>query len=155
MRISGSLTRTLAFVCAAAVLGGCSLPRSGPNTEEIGTGAGTIEHGFEIIEATTDIANLTAIDERSGFSFKFVKARAEPYYLIERGDTLVITIWENAALDKERICLTFGRPCMASSRGKVICCSTSTGASPGASVRIMTCTLVTSGKASMGRTFHA
>lgn len=96
MTIGVSLARPLAVLAALAILGGCSLPRSGPDLSEIETGAGTVEHGFEILAATTDIARLTAIDERSGFSFGFVKAGAEPYYLIERGDTLAITIWENS-----------------------------------------------------------
>lgn len=96
MRISRSLRSALVVLSATATLGACSLPRSGPDIYEIESGAGTEEHGFEILTVTTDIARMTAIDERTDFSVNFVNTAAEPQYLIARGDTLVITIWENA-----------------------------------------------------------
>ena len=96
MTVSGSLKRSFAVLCALALLGACGLPRSGPYYSELIEGAGASESGFEIVPLTSDIARLTRVDERSGFSVSFMKTAAEPYYLIERGDTLGITVWENS-----------------------------------------------------------
>src|SRR5690625_3778697 len=58
---------------------------------------------------------------------------------------------ERPNLLSERISSSSGSPNMASSTGSVICRSTSSGLSAGASVLIWTCTFVTSGTASIGR----
>jgi hypothetical protein len=52
--------------------------------------------------------------------------------------------------DVERTSVVLGMPAMARSTGTVTYCSTSAGESAGAEVMICTCTLVTSGTASMG-----
>ena len=52
--------------------------------------------------------------------------------------------------ESERTCVTFGSPFMTRSIGAVTYCSTSTGPSAGAFVSTCTCTLVTSGTASIG-----
>src|SRR5688572_2800466 len=53
-------------------------------------------------------------------------------------------------LDVERTSVVLGMPAMARSTGTVTYCSTSAGDSAGADVMTCTCTLVTSGTASMG-----
>jgi len=55
---------------------------------------------------------------------------------------------DNPVLEIERTSSTSGNAYITASIGKVINCSTSSAANPGASVLIATCTLVTSGKAS-------
>ena len=96
MEISRLLKRSLVAPAVLAIVGGCSLPRGGPDMSEISLGTGDAAYGFEVLTVTTEVAYLTAVDERSSFSFKFVRTGAEPHYLIERGDTLAITIWENS-----------------------------------------------------------
>src|SRR5688572_15678014 len=58
-------------------------------------------------------------------------------------------------LDSERTSSTRGIPAMARSTGTVTYCSTSTGDSAGEVVITCTCTVVTSGTASMGRAMAA
>ncbi|MCG3161358.1 MAG: hypothetical protein JMDDDDMK_02526 [Acidobacteria bacterium] len=69
--------------------------------------------------------------------------------LIESSKTIVTA--DSPNFDTERISSMSGSPLIATSTGKVICRSISSGASEGAAVRICTCTLVTSGTASIGR----
>ncbi len=57
---------------------------------------------------------------------------------------------ERPNFETERISSMSGKPDIATSTGKVICLSISSGASDGALVRTWTCTLVTSGTASIG-----
>ena len=96
MTISGTLKRSLAAFGVLAMVGACELPRSGPYYSELTEADGTAEYGFEVLEMTPEIARTTTVDERSGFSVKFIQTKAEPYYLIERGDTLSGTVWENS-----------------------------------------------------------
>ena len=58
---------------------------------------------------------------------------------------------DKPVLEIERTSSTSGNAYITASIGKVINCSTSSAANPGASVLIATCTLVTSGKASKFR----
>lgn len=96
MAISGMLKRSIVAFAMLAIVGGCGLPRSGPYYSELTDGTGTAEYGFDVLEMTPAIARATTVDERSGFSVSFIQTKAEPYYLIERGDTLSVTVWENS-----------------------------------------------------------
>ena len=96
MAVGLSLTRIGATICLLAVLGACGLPRSGPSYSEIDPDGAPADYGFEVLPLTPAITRATAINEKSGFDVTFLKTKAEPYYLIERGDVLAITVWENA-----------------------------------------------------------
>src|SRR6185295_10458872 len=69
---------------------------------------------------------------------------------VPSSNTTLIT--ERPYFEIERTSSTLGIPDIARSTGTVTYCSTSTGDSAGAAVITWTCTLVTSGTASMGRT---
>jgi hypothetical protein len=62
---------------------------------------------------------------------------------------------ESPNIESERISSTFGRPAIADSTDTVTIFSTSSGESPGDSVKIATWTGVTSGNASIGRRVRA
>src|SRR5262245_9316554 len=68
---------------------------------------------------------------------------------VSSSNTTVTT--ESPYLESDLTSSTLGMPAMARSTGAVTYCSTSTGDSAGAAVMIWTCTLVTSGTASIGR----
>ena len=63
----------------------------------------------------------------------------------------VTTTCEKPNFEIDRMLSRPGRPPIACSIGNVICCSTSSGPSAGATVLICTCTGVVSGKASISR----
>src|SRR5215210_1246804 len=68
--------------------------------------------------------------------------------LTESSNTTVTK--DRPTFETERISSTLGSPDIATSTGNVICRSISSGAREGAGVRMMTCTFVTSGTASIG-----
>ncbi len=91
-----SLTRFGTTLCLMFVLGACGLPRSGPSYSEIDPSGAPADYGFEVLPLTPAITRATTVSENSKFDVSFLQTKAEPYFLIERGDTLAITVWENA-----------------------------------------------------------
>lgn len=87
--------RPVGLVLIVSMVGGCGLPRTGPNKREIFSGsemrrgdAMLIEVDDTVARATSDIADLT-------FSDGFLKAGVSGSDTIQPGDTLGLTIWEN------------------------------------------------------------
>jgi polysaccharide export outer membrane protein len=75
-------------------LGGCALPRSGPDYAEI-TAPAPQDLRFDVVRVKPAIVAATRIDERSGFAVSFTEARAENTATVAPGDVMAITVWEN------------------------------------------------------------
>jgi len=75
-------------------LGGCALPRSGPDYAEI-TAPAPQDLRFDVVRVKPAIVAATRIDERSGFAVSFTEARAEDTATVAPGDVMAITVWEN------------------------------------------------------------
>ncbi|MEL6198010.1 MAG: polysaccharide biosynthesis/export family protein, partial [Pseudomonadota bacterium] len=84
----------LALVLLLA-LGACTLPRSGPDRDEISADAGA-DLPFAVIPVTPAVAALTRQEEPLGFSAGFQTVQPENTALIATGDVLTVTVWENS-----------------------------------------------------------
>lgn len=86
-------------ICLFLALGGavsaCALPRSGPDYAEI-TAEPAADLPFDVVPVTAAVVSLSRADESLGFGEGFLTAAAENTSLIEAGDVLSITVWENA-----------------------------------------------------------
>ena len=86
----------LGFVLfVAGGLAACALPRSGPDYGEI-TAAPSADLPFDVVPVTAEGVSLARADENLGFGQGVLAAAAENTSLIESGDVLAITVWENA-----------------------------------------------------------
>jgi polysaccharide export outer membrane protein len=86
-----------ALVLFALVLGlsACALPRSGPTKEELfGKGTDTQGDAF-VVNVTRQVADITDVIPRIGFSAAFRDAAIMASDVIAPGDTLAITVYEN------------------------------------------------------------
>ncbi len=92
MRGAGALAVALA---ATLVLAACALPRPGPSTKEIEAGAR--ENGGEVYVVRVDpvIAAVTDAEPVLGFGSGFTNAGVASTDVINPGDVLSITVWEN------------------------------------------------------------
>ncbi len=95
MGLTKRVVRGIACIGLVAALTACGLPRSGPYFEEITEGEQLEDYGFHILPVSSDVASITRIDEKSGFSVSFINAAPEPVHTVASGDVLSITVWEN------------------------------------------------------------
>ena len=86
--------RALVLVLALA-LAGCGLPRSGPNKTEIFAGAVQKQGDAFIVEVNDRVTRATAVVPAFGFSDAFLNAARLGSDIIQPGDTLGLSIWEN------------------------------------------------------------
>ncbi|WP_368184586.1 polysaccharide biosynthesis/export family protein [Aestuariibius sp. HNIBRBA575] len=94
-RYSLRLARGAALVAALGLISSCGLPRSGPNKSEIFAGS-VLEGGDAFIFTVTDRVNAIAgVSPALGFSSGFQNADTLGSDVINPGDTLGLTIWEN------------------------------------------------------------
>ena len=100
MRLNRSRGATaLALVALLGVVGGCGLPRSGPNKAEIYKGSVLKEGDAFIVTVNSRVTRATAVMAAFGFSSAFQGAGVLPSDLISPGDILTLTIFENVKDD--------------------------------------------------------
>ncbi|MEO1549174.1 MAG: polysaccharide biosynthesis/export family protein [Pseudomonadota bacterium] len=73
----------------------CDLPRSGPNLDEVLSGAKTEGGEVNVVLVSQDIAKAAHQHEARGFSKHFLNAARPSTETIKPGDVLSITVWEN------------------------------------------------------------
>ena len=95
MPVFYAFARIAAGVLLTFVVSACSLPRGGPYYSELTNTVAPADFDFHVMPLTPDLARITRIDERSGFSVNFIGQTAEAIHKISRGDILAITVWEN------------------------------------------------------------
>jgi polysaccharide export outer membrane protein len=83
------------LMAAIVILGGCSLPRSGPTKSEIFAGSVQREGDAFIVEVNDRVTAATSVVPALGFSSEFLNAGVVGSDTIRPGDTLGLTIWEN------------------------------------------------------------
>lgn len=93
-----AMTRVKYLISAVAALAltACeSLPRSGPDAEEIVAGARANGGGMNIVMADYRVAAASEKAYETGFSSAFLTAGQVSTDIINPGDTLTVTVWEN------------------------------------------------------------
>lgn len=93
--ISQYLGRRAVAAVLFLVLAGCALPRSGPSEAEIRRGAVEVGGNISIVDVTDTIAQVTRRELALEFDGKFLGAAASNVEIINAGDKLSVTIWEN------------------------------------------------------------
>ena len=100
MRLNRSRGATaLALVALLGVVGGCGLPRSGPNKAEIYKGSVLKQGDAFIVTVNSRVTRATAVMAAFGFSSGFQNAGVLPSDLISPGDVLAVTVFENVKDD--------------------------------------------------------
>ena len=87
--------RSFALMVLVAGVASCSLPRSGPNKNEIYAGSVQRQGDAFVIEVNDYVTRATAVVPSLGFSSAFARAGLVGSDTISAGDTLGLTIWEN------------------------------------------------------------
>ncbi|SLN46431.1 polysaccharide biosynthesis/export family protein [Roseisalinus antarcticus] len=91
------LTRGVALLAAVALTAACGLPRSGPTRGEIFDGS-VLQQGDAFVLVVTDRVNsIASVAPALGFSSEFLNAGLVGSDIINPGDTLGLTIWENVS----------------------------------------------------------
>ena len=94
--IRKAVGRVLGAVVIGALVAGCTLPRSGPTAGEI-LGAEAAEGSdVLVVPVTPAIARIVRPAETLAFGRDFVSAGTISADTIRAGDTLSVTVWENA-----------------------------------------------------------
>ncbi len=92
--ISGIKT-TFTAVALLALAACGSLPRSGPDPDEIVAGSRVNGGGMNIVMADYRVAAASELAYNTGFSAEFLTAGQVSTDIINPGDTLTVTVWEN------------------------------------------------------------
>lgn len=95
MRAFTSRWASLLALSAIAGVGACSLPRSGPNKEEIESGSVEKSGSSFVVQVDARVAKLASRSPSSGFSETFRSAGLVGSDELRPGDTLSLRIWEN------------------------------------------------------------
>ena len=89
--------RRLALLAVLSLLAGCGLPASGPNRSEIFDGS-VLQEGDAFVLVVTDRVNaIASVTPAFGFSSSFLNAGVVGSDVINPGDVLGLTIWENVS----------------------------------------------------------
>ncbi len=92
---SSRWAKSVALVAATCVLASCSLPRVGPNKSEIYAGSVQRQGDAFVVSVNDRVTRATAIVPSLGFSEQFQSAGVVGSDVINPGDTLGLTVWEN------------------------------------------------------------
>ena len=95
MRIGGAILGRAVVLVAGLAVAGCALPREGPSFTELTRPPVAGGPDFEMIEVSTEVVRIIAIDQRGGFAVSFVDQPVLRTATVAVGDILAITVWEN------------------------------------------------------------
>ncbi len=84
-----------AIVICAAVLAGCTLPRSGPTAQDLRQASTDASFGMHTVTVSPTIAAVTRIETPLGFPASMTGAGTVSPDTISPGDRLAVTVWEN------------------------------------------------------------
>lgn len=98
-RMASRGATALALVALVGVVGGCGLPRSGPNKAEIYKGSVLKDGDAFIVTVNSRVTRATAVTPAFGFSSSFRNAGKIGSDSIAPGDVLGITVFENVKDD--------------------------------------------------------
>lgn len=98
-RMASRGATALALVALVGVVGGCGLPRSGPNKAEIYKGSVLKEGDAFVVTVNSRVTRATAVTPAFGFSSSFRSADKVGSDNIAPGDVLGITVFENVKDD--------------------------------------------------------
>ena len=87
--------RAFAVLLVVSTVGACALPRIGPNRNEIFQGSVQNEGDAFVVEVNQRVVEATSVIEALGFSSGFVNAGTATTEVIQPGDALTLTIYEN------------------------------------------------------------
>lgn len=94
-RLTGWARRATLLVGVVTLLTACALPRSGPYYSEVTALPEDAALDFEVVPVTPQVAALTRVDERMGFSVGFVEQPVIDTARIAPNDVMAVTVWEN------------------------------------------------------------
>lgn len=86
--------RLVALVVVAAMLAGC-LPRSGPTRGQIFAGSVQRQGDAFVVEVNSRVTRATSVTEALGFPSEFTHAGLTNADIIQPGDTIALTVYEN------------------------------------------------------------
>ncbi|WP_111428318.1 polysaccharide biosynthesis/export family protein [Rhodobacteraceae bacterium DSL-40] len=95
MQFPRKAAQAVSALVIAAMVAGCTLPRSGPTTREILSGGDNPAIGLHIVSVTPAVAAATHYSEPLGFGSDFTGAGLLGADVIRAGDTLSVAVWEN------------------------------------------------------------
>ncbi len=98
-RMASRGATALALVALVGVVGGCGLPRSGPNKAEIYKGSVLEDGDAFVVTVNSRVTRATAVTPAFGFSSAFRNAGKVGSDSISPGDVLGITVFENVKDD--------------------------------------------------------
>ncbi len=90
-----SRRRAIASIFAVSVVTGCGLPRAGPTKREIFDGSIQAQGDAFVVPVTRSVTKATSSVPPLGFSQAFLNAGIVGSDVIQPGDTLGLTVWEN------------------------------------------------------------
>jgi len=83
------------LLAVVLAVGACALPRSGPSKTEIFAGSVQQQGDAFIVEVNDHVTRATSVVPALGFSDDFLNAGVVGSDVIQPGDTLGLTVWEN------------------------------------------------------------
>lgn len=97
--MTNGVVRGAVLVAVMLAVGGCALPRSGPNKAEIFKGSVLKEGDAFIVTVNPRVTRATSVVPALGFGSNFSRAGVVGSDIISPGDSLALTIFENVADD--------------------------------------------------------
>lgn len=90
------IARCISVLAAALVLGGCELPKEGPNRSDIQNTAYTAANtaGFVLVDVNREVADYLRVKPEPGFGDRFGRGQPMRSDRIGIGDVLLVRIWE-------------------------------------------------------------
>lgn len=92
---SNRLTRIGALLAIFGALSACGLPQVGPNKSEIYQGSVQKQGDAFVVTVNESVTRATAVSPALGFSAEFRNAAVVGSDVIQPGDILGLTVWEN------------------------------------------------------------
>jgi polysaccharide export outer membrane protein len=100
VRINGSkAAKTVALITSLALVASCGLPRSGPTKKQLLSGAVEEQGNAFVVDVTSEVARVTAVQSSFGFSSSFQNAGLVGADTLSPGDILNILVFENVRDD--------------------------------------------------------